>query len=328
MNDDWREDWDAAAEPEPLRAPSPVLYEMLFAGMLGAAVAGGVAVVGSLLELDQRKPQGFTAAHACGLVLFFPLAFVVRAYLGLAVEMGSALLYKSTIGLAGTLFLFQMFDLSNLNGLAAGWQITAWSVFGVGLLILGILPFLSFDFTSSAAVRPAPAAKAASSPSSNQKASVLGGLGVLAIIFLKLVGGIGKLLAFKWVVQLFQGRKDLEPYAGIALLFLAVGYLVGFAGAKIRLRGRLGGMAAFVGWLELLGLAIFLVMFFAFLFAQADLIDRLKLNGAALAQAQEDLSNQWRPTFAGLGILNACGWAILTSWVFMALRNRVRPEGD
>jgi hypothetical protein len=164
--------------------------------------------------------------------------------------------------------------------------------------------------------------------STTKKARVFGGLGLCLLALLKLVGKGGilwKLFAFRWLGRLFKHiNLGLAAVAWFALLLLGVIFLIWFAVAKIRLRGKLGGVAAVLGWTEILQLVVFTGMVVWFLASLAGVGNQPGVDDKTM----EGLVEQMGRDLITAGMVIYLTWTLLTSRQFLSVRNRFNPEEE
>jgi hypothetical protein len=247
---------DPQETPELTFRPDPDLAGQLLAGALGALAAGGLAVAATLAESSPNPAPGFTLAHGLAWAALVPLCWVLRAYLALARATESTGLRKSSLCLFGTVVLLNVAELATLDGLGLGWHIAAWAILGIGFLALVTAPFVP---AGSAETPPGaedtPEAKesvgAEESGSAASKTGLVGGLAVALVVVFKLTAKsfFVKLLLVRNLGRLLS-KLDAEMAGAVALavlVLLGAAFVIWFAASKIRLRDRLGGMAALVG---------------------------------------------------------------------------------
>jgi hypothetical protein len=323
------EDPDKLDSVEPaavLWMPSRHLQEHLLAGIIASLIGGTLAVASLLVELAQPKAGRWTLADSLSWGAMLPLGLVVRSYLALGRELDSFALAKSASYLFGTMVLLQIFELATKDVLPLGWQVAAWVLFGIGAMALVGGLFFTGSEPSKRTERPA------TRPSGKRSAGVLGGLGVALAVVLKLAGK--GLLAKFWLFHLFARimqnfRGDLIPLVALVLLGLAAGFLIWFAVCKIRLRDKLGNVAALAGWAEMLGL-VSCVAATAWILVEASIaLAQPGLNDQAQNQILEEKGRQL--TLLAVGAV--CFWTGITVFLFQSLRRRSEsgeawPEED
>jgi hypothetical protein len=320
-------------EPAALLAPSPLLHRQLLTGVGATLAAGGLMVASSVVELSQGQMAGVTPAHVISWLALIPLVLVLRTYLTLAREADSWGLRRSVQCLFGALVLFGLYELISLDVLDLGWQIALWIILGIGILALLGAPFVSPSETPETPQAPVPPATEAPAEttepvSTTKKAGVFGGLGLCLLALVKLAGKGGilwKLFAFRWLGRLFNNiNLGLGAVAVFVLVVLGVIFLIWFAVAKIRLRGKLGGVAAVVGWTEILQLVVFTGMLVWWV---ASLIGAANQPGMD-EKTLEGLVEQMGRDLITAGMVIDLTWALLTSWLFLSVRNRFNPEAE
>jgi hypothetical protein len=303
MNDELQLDPDLLDAPKPW-FPTPSLRRRFLLGVAAVLATGSLSAVAAVLEQRQGPAQGFTTAHALGLASVVPLAFVWWVYRGVAHELDRYSLSKSSGCVFGALALWQLLDLTDENVLPDGFDVAVWIVVGLGLIAL-----LGFAFSS-----PAGAAK----ESGKQTASRArwGGLGVLALIVIK--------VGLKFVVIFGAKGTGYQLLIAVLLMVCAIGFAIWFAVCKIGLRDRLGGFAMVVGVAELLGLigagvfaACFLTAFF-----------EVKQLPGFDDQALKEWGAPWWAALTWTTVGTSLGWAALHAILFLTWWTRHDPDAD
>jgi hypothetical protein len=322
-------------------SPSLRLRRQLFTGIWATLVAAGLSAASSVVALSQGPIPGFTLSHELAWASFVPALWIVGMYRTLARETESPSLKKSTLGLFGAVFLLAVNDLATLNLFPFGGQVVVWIVFALATVILLVLPFVSEDDVAEApqetapspdseADAPPPSAEPASddadtATSTGGKLGIIGALAVGLLAILKLLGKgfFLKIMALRAGAKLFQGL-DLDwgaVAAGVAIL-LAIGYLVWFALSKIRLRSRLGGLAALLGWAEILGLLVFAGVGTWYGIQLAATADQPGIDEQVLAGLEQTIIRD----LTALGAVTELLWASLMIGFFWSLYSRSAPE--
>jgi hypothetical protein len=120
----------------------------------------------------------------------------------------------------------------------------------------------------------------------------------------------------------------MEGLVVVALVVLFVTLLVWFAVAKIRLRGRLGGLAALVGWAELLMLAALVLTVTWWVCDLVRVAQAHAGNDQALEKAIERSQKQLVNSLTILGLITFLTWSLLTACLFLSLRGRYDPYAE
>jgi hypothetical protein len=323
--------------------PSPKLRGIFRAGTIAVVLTGVLSGASSLAALAQGRQPGFTLAHGLAWAALLPALWVVGAYVSLGEEAGRPALGKSALALFGAGVVLQLYELARLKLFPAGGQVALWVLFAIGLIALPILPFLSDDEQEKPAAElppwaeeapaeaagPAPQATETEPPASSKAAAgaagALGALGLALVGMLKVFGkGFGKLFFFRGLINVFRLKWDWVTIAGGAALVAAGTFLVWFAILKIRLRRQLGGVAAFVGWAELLGFALALALLAELMVQLGAAGGQPGLNANELAALEQKFRHDAAMLELGANML----WASLTVCLFASLRQRRDPEAD
>jgi hypothetical protein len=322
--------------PVPPWYPSRKLRGRLLRGAWATMGAGALSLAGALADPDLDLFPGFSVADALGWAGLVPLLFVLHAYRGLAEETQSHGLARSSLCLFGTIALSYIFGLATLNGLPVGWQIGAWLVIGFGLLFLVMAPFVSAEgeLTTSASAemkttepaKPAPVTETKDGTASKaSRVGILGGLGVALVVLLK-VFAKGLFVKMLIIGRVFRklNLEEIEGLAGGALLILGAIFFVWFAVAKIRLRAKLGGIAAVVGWLEILLLVLAATLLVWLVAATVAAANQAGFNEKDLEALFHHRSRELLP----LEVVGIVVWTALTMFLFLSVRSRVDLEQE
>lgn len=326
--------------PEDLHSPSwypsPLLRVRLFAGICAALFAGGLLALGAFIELAHGRPGGLTLAHAADWGALLPALWIVAAYSALGKEAESPALAKSAQCLFGTIVLLDLYELATLNVLPFGWLVALWVVFVLGLVVVLFLPFVSHAAaekqlspdsanTNDAAPQSSPAAQPTEdgeAAMTRTKAGIFGAIALIGVAVLKVLakGGLFfKIFAARGIVRLFMKLNlDWESAAAIVAFILACVFLIWFAAAKIRLRRRLGGMAALVGWSEIICMLLALGVLIGLGIQLASAAEQPGINNQEL----EELRLKFADDVTIVALVAGLVWTSLTVSFFAALRNR------
>lgn len=311
--------------------PSPELRRVLRRGTAAVVLTGLLSGASSLAALAQGRQAGFTLAHGLAWAALLPGLWVVAAYVRLGEEAGRPALGKSALCLFGAGVLLELYELATLRLFPAGGQVVLWVLFTLGLVALPIVPFLSADAEKQPAEPPeaAPQEAEGEAPGSGKAAAgaagALGALGVALLAALKLFGkAAGKLFFFRGLVNVFRLKWAWATVAGGAAVVVAGTFLLWFGTLKIRLRRQLGGVAAFVGWAEILGLALGLALLAGLAVQLGHAGDRPGLNANELAALEQRFRHDVAMLELGANML----WVSLTVCLFAALRQRRDPEEE
>jgi hypothetical protein len=312
------EELETAEEPW---VPSPSLYRPLLGGALATLLAAGLAVASSALEFKQANAQGFTLAHTLAFAALVPGILVVRTFYLLARESESFNLQKGCLGLFGTLVLIEVYDLASQHILLPGPQIGLWMVIGLGLLALIGAVFVP---APGSQVKKA-AGDEAPATSGKPASGLVGSLAVVLFVLVKLLGKgiLGKLLLIRGLGKLLRNMNaGWEPIVSIGLLLCGGMYLTLFAVSKIRLRSKLGGMAALAGWTELVLLAVVGGVWIAQLMDMMSAMNQPGINDKDL----EDLAKSWSETVFLTEVGTILLWSLVTAFLFLSVRARFNPD--
>jgi hypothetical protein len=322
---EWIEPWEERADSF---GYDPELDGQLQTGTWATLAAGGLAVASCLAELSQGNVQGITAANGLAWATVVPLGFVLRAYLTLAGRAENEALRRSSQCLFGAILLGLVLDLAMVNTLPLGWRIATWIVYGIGLLALSVMPFAdSWQSAEQPAGRPASETKAEEIGSRGSRAGVIGGVVAAVVILFKVAakGIFAKVLVVRWLGQ-WLGNVNGGWEVGALGIYLLLGaaLLLWFAIAKIRLREKLGGIAALVGWWEIgmvAGLTALLTWGMASVFSA---VQKPGIKDEAL----ERLLDQMGHTVLLIGIGTTLVWTALTALLFSAVRSRLAMQPE
>jgi hypothetical protein len=303
MNDEFYLDQDLIEGPKPW-FPTPSLRGQFLFGVVAVMTSGTLSAVAAVVELGQGQVQGFTTAHALGLASVVPLAFVWWVYRGVAREVDRYSLSKSSGSVFGAIALLQLLDLTEENVLPDGFDVAVWIMVGIGLIAL-----LGFAFSAQAGAAKDPAKQTASR-------ARWGGLGVLALIFIK--------VGLKFVVIFGAKGPGYHVLISLLLIVCAIGFSIWFAVCKIRLRYRLGGFAMVVGAAELLGLIGAVVFATCFLVKYSE----IKQLPGFDEQALKEWGAPWWAAFAWTTVGASLGWSALHAILFMTWWTRHDPDAD
>ena len=254
-------------------APSANLRWWLLIGFWAVAVDVCLSAASVSIDLARTKePQGFTITDGLDWAVILPHIVVLLAFLALAREALSISLWRSSIGVFGSMWLLAVWSVmpsSEAEGFGP------WEALATVTLVIGIICIFVLISRRPAAFRQ-PAAgespsqeRAAKEPESNEPTanqpekprSEKSKWGCLSIVL--------AFVAARLLHKLFRhtglGRGQVEAIATIVIpccvLLAPPVFLVWFGISKIRLRHKLGSMAAVSGWADLvsatLGLAAF-----------------------------------------------------------------------
>jgi len=314
-----------AEEVEPVASslliPNRILQGQLSSGMTAVLAAGALSILASLVQIRDGLKPGFTLAHGFEWASLVPLLVVLRTYQALARHADSTSLRHSAQGLFGTVVLFQILELATLNVFPLWGQIIIWILFGIGLLALFPVSF------TSATETPALPSKNSATPDESadvNRARWGGGLVLGLLILLKLAGKglLLKIFAIRMIGRLLRNLGGhWETLAGVLLMLLAAGFVIWFAVAKIRLRGKLGSLAALLGIAELV---LFLGFGGFFFWSIAECEAAARLPGANPKALEEELVRNLNATSMVVDLI----WSTLTALLFWSVRNRHDPDRE
>lgn len=298
-----------------LLIPNRFLQGQLFSGMTAVLTAGALSILASLVQIREGLKPGFTLAHGFEWASLVPLLVVLRTYQALSRQADSPSLRHSAQGLFGAVVLFQILELATLKVFPLWGQIVIWILFGIGLLALFPVSFASEAETLAPAAKPS----AASDESANVNRARWGGGLVLGLLILLKLAGKGLLLKIFAIRMIGRLLRNLgghwETLAGALLTLLAAGFVIWFAAVKIRLRGRLGSLAALLGIAELV---LFLGFGAFFFWSIAAFEAAAGLPGANHKALEDELVRNLNSISMAVDLV----WSILTALLFWSIRNR------
>ncbi len=305
----------------PLLIPSSPLQRQLLSGIMAVLAAGALSILASAVQFTDGLKPGFTLAHGFTWASLVPLLVVLRTYQALARAADSFALRQSALGLFGIFVLFQILDLTTLNVFPVWGQIVIWIAFGLSLLALLTTLFAPESGTS----KPGP--KKSDQPDGSPDVNQVrwgGGLVLGLLILLKLAGKglLLKLFAIRMIGRLLRNLGGhWEILAGGLLTLLAAGFIIWFAVAKIRLRGKLGGLAVLLGVAEL----VLFLGYGAFFFWSIAAYQAAAGQPGANQKALEDALVR---SLDGTSIAVDLIWSILTALLFQSVRGRYDPDRE
>jgi hypothetical protein len=260
-----------------------------------------------------------------------PALWVVWGYTALGREVQSPALGKSAQCLFGATVLVQLYELGTLGVFALAGQVVVWSLFCVGLVVLMMMPFVSG--TADKKPEPAKPAEESTTPSPTDKATsntAKAGVFGAAAIGLAAAGKVlGKVLMkvaiFKGAVNLFKGLVSVwDAVAAVVAYGLAGVFLTWFGIVKIRLRRRLGGLSALLGWIEILRFVALVAMNVAIGVQLAHAADQPGIKRAEF----EDLKHRLVNDYLAVGLVADLVWTAVTVWFFLSLSGRRDPDAE
>ena len=306
MNDDRWTHPDLNVSPIKLWTPSPALRGRLLLGTVASLTYGGLVAAAATTAREPEQP--------IAPVLFLlwasaiPAAGTLWAYLGVAREVESFQLRKSSWCAFGVVFLWQLAVLA-VTDLLPSWGDTlvlcAVAAGSVGLL------FIAFYLPTG----PTSGGTGTTTSPKGSKAG-WGGAG-LALLFLVKFGA-------NFLLHLGFRQAMWEVIAVLFLLACTIGFVVRFALSKIQLRSKLGGMAAFVGVAEiaaLIGAGIVLV-------GAILAIQEASQVGRQNEKQLEDLQQHWTNVSLMFAAAVSLTWASLTALLHVILWHRHDPDAD
>lgn len=309
----------ARSQPEvdELWAPSQRARSWLTAGIAALVIDFVLAIAITALEVRHWGQQGLTPDVVLSYLAIVPQACVFLAWLVIAREAADRGLWKSTAGLFAAYLLASLVGVALIDGMPDGWIVAITVAAAIG--IVGLLVF-SLSKRPQFGVQPAEAAEfpgeTADSDSGGWALHIIGGLGLVAIKF--------------FIRRVNRGLPNIDlGVSGWALLeiivvaIFAIWFFVWFAMAKIRLRHKLGGLAALVGGTELLILLAHAGMIAAGIWIVAA---EVVANPLMDEDGIDKLLDPWllRATYVSL----ACHglWIVLTAALLASLWMRPEPE--
>jgi hypothetical protein len=338
----------------PTQKPSVGLQQWLGYGALGALATGVLWASSSAISVTDWQ-GGTVLTESMDLVALLMLAVVLIAYWKLSHETAAPGLRKSALGLLGILVVLELANLNTPEGDAHWWNIVIWVVLALATVGLVIVIWNLEEIENDAAGKKASptnedkhAAEALSSPSATDAATVetapqvirptddkpasarrtrlgVGALAVLGLFLLKLLAKVGGRLAWKKVAPVISGDL-IGGLLFLALLLLAVVFLVWFAVVKIRLRTRLGALSAWVGSVELLAVLVGGLAVGGMLWDFVQVARQIGMDEKAMDAGIEAAVATWSRR-AGVGaILGSAVWAVLTAGLFLNYRRRLGEE--
>jgi hypothetical protein len=304
-----------------LLTPSHLLQGQLLSGITAVVAAGALSILASVVQLTDGLKPGFTLAHGFAWASLVPLLVVLRTYQALAREADSAGLRQSALGLFGTFILFQVLELITLNVFPLWGQITIWIVFGLSLLALVTTVFVS----EHEMLQPTP--KQGTQPDGSPAAERVrwgGGLVLGLLVLLKLAGKglLVKLFALRMVGRLLRNLGGhWEILVGGLLTLVGAAFIIWFAIAKIRLRGKLGNLAVLLGVAELV---LFLGYGAFYFWSIAEYDAAVAQPGANPKALQDALVRSLDATSIAVDLI----WSTFTALFFQSVRARFDPDRE
>lgn len=299
--------------------PSGALRRQLFAGVIAALVAGGLAIAGLLTEQPAAQAPGITPSHLFESGSTLAQLVVLWVYIGIAREAGSLGLKKSCQCLIGLLLVSELYILMVTHVFNPVWQRVLGAVVGVGLLAVVAAiawPLVVAGKSKMGDDEPSPVPEESANRSTAAK--VLAGLAVVAYFLIRLAGKFLARKAVKGVVQWELGT--IEAIEGLALLVLFAGLTLWFLASKIRLRHRIGTIVVATAWLELLSVfAMVGFVVWAFVSAIA------AVNPAMPDQMVDAVFEAQFAQLVGPAIAAVALWTATTVVVFGTVRGRGCP---
>jgi hypothetical protein len=294
-DDDDREPADLAGEldPEPFTdaddwQPSAALRGPLLLATVLTLVGGACTVAGAVWGLLHEPAEGFTpqtALEFAGLAALFPTLW---AYAGLARELPSPALKGGAVCSWGSALVLSLLPLAQGQ---QGGEGTAWFlVWVIGLSLAGLALYAITFFPKGG--------------------GCLTSLGVVVAVGVKMVAaGAAKGAA--------KGAKldTVLAVEWIAGLTATVVFWIWFAVLKIRRSGRLGLLAAVVGWTELLALAVITALLTWMAIDNAERQDDPGFN-------QQAWESEWYGLLMQGQMAVVTAWTVVTAAWFFLLRER------
>jgi hypothetical protein len=282
--------------PDQVLVPSDPLRARLSVGFRATLISGGISAGGWLAESISGDQPGLTPARALGLLAMVPSLWIARTYAALGWEVGRISLGKGAWSVFGAILLLQLFDLATQQVLPTAARALLWYLVAIGLILLPVLPFLP-DLRTSALVAAAVLTWA-------------GQVILAAFAFAGAIGGLG---------------VDWEAVAGGVAALLAVGFLLWFGAAKVRARRRLGGIAALLGWTEILGI-LFSILWVVAGYSIAIAVVMNAGDPEPSDKLMAALDDKIARGVAALSLLGDLTWTSLTAWFFLSIRRRRGPD--
>lgn len=210
--------------------PTSRLQCWLLFGVVAVLSGACLSAVATLLELLHGEATGFTAAMALELASLVPQVLVLGVFLALAQEVDSTGLKRSSVGFFASAALMQLLFLADAAILPA------WAIIVVGLTVLvGTWLMMGYVFGSFTSAKDRfPSNWVFFSP-----------FGILFVLFV-----IGR----RMFTERF--REWILMILGLLLLLSTVAFLIWFAVSLIRLRSKLGFIAAVLGGWLVVGLVL------------------------------------------------------------------------
>ena len=257
---------EGLSKREPQRwVPSPELRRWLLIGACAVVVEACLSAASLSIELSRHEEsEGYTISDALDLATILPGILVLLTFLALAREAASVGLWRSSIGVFGSAWLMVGLVYTGTEVVSGKWEILLTLAVGIGMVCLFVIIAnrpSGFLQPASAESPPKPSEAEPSEPNapnakqreSERPRSEGGGWGWLGtlgtLVFARLLITLVRHLHFDWYVSLSMIVGAVS--AGSLLVFL-----IWFAICKIRLRDKLGVMAAVSGWADLLGAAL------------------------------------------------------------------------
>ncbi len=316
----------------PLWLPSPELRRRLWMASWLTLATGVLFSASSVASMTEGNAKGITVADGFAWAALLPALYLAFTYCAIAKEVDSPSLAKSVQCVFLVTVLLRIYQLATASAFNLFGQILVWSVFVLGLLGLVLLPFLSTHEKPTwggGPPKPDPPTedKRSTAEAAAAGATRAGALGAVVIGIFAVFKFFGKFLVkialFKGIVNFVQNLAWHLVAVGLVIL-MAIAYLVWFAIAKIRLSKRLGGMAAVLGWFEIVRL---IVVFGCGLLVNAEIADaRLQpeMDPNARAEFEAGLLSDFAAIELGADVL----WTALTICFFLSVRGRRDPQDD
>jgi hypothetical protein len=309
MNDDFAYHPDLDESRSKLWTPSPAMRGRLLLGAMASVAYGGLVAAAALTARAQDEEQAMPPALFLLWASAIPAAGILWAYLGVAREVGSHSLRKSSWCAFGVIFLWQIAIVTAVGQLPDWGEALILCAIAVGSFSLLILAFHSSN-------APAVAGTDAANTSPSGSKAGWGGAG-LALLFLVKI-------ASKFLLQMGLRQGMWEAIVLMFLLACTIGFLVRFAICKIQLRVKLGGMATIVGVAEIAGLIGAGVVLLCAILAIQEVAQAVGHTEKDL----EDLQRHWVNTSLLFTASVSLAWTTLTALLFVILWHRHDPEAD
>ena len=242
--------------------PSAELRRWLLIGACAVVVEACLSAAILSIELSRHEEsERYTITDALDLATILPAILVLLTFLALAREAASVGLWRSSIGVFGSTWLMVGLVYTGTGVVPGKWEILLTLAVGIGMVCMFVIIASrpsGFLQPASAESPPklseaepsepnAPNAKQRESERPRSEGGGWGWLGTLGtLVFARLLITLVRHLHFDWYVS-------LSMIAGAVLAGSLLVFLIWFAICKIRLRDKLGVMAAVSGCADLLG---------------------------------------------------------------------------